>query len=405
MAVNISKLPKMHPVKGFKLGTTKAGIRYEDRKDLVLMEIASGSAVAATFTKNAFCAAPVTVAKKHLANVEPRYLLVNTGSANAGTGEQGLKDAKSCCELVAEITGANRKQVLPFSTGVIGELLPIDKFKLGLPGAIAALSESGWDEAAYGIMTTDTVPKGASEIISIGGKDVVITGISKGSGMIKPNMATMLGYIATDANIESPLLQQVLSAAVKKTFNRVTVDGDTSTNDAVVLVATGKSDAVQITEDSEDIDLFVEAIERVCKILAQAIVRDGEGATKFISIEIQNCISEEEAEQVAFTIAHSPLVKTALFASDPNWGRILAAVGRSGVEDLDIDKVSLFIGDTCLIKSGNPDPAYTEADGQKEMDKDEITIKVDLQRGSESCTVWTCDFSYDYVKINAEYRS
>lgn len=405
MAVNISKLPQMHPVKGFKLGTTKAGIRYEDRKDLVLMEIASGSAVAAAFTKNAFCAAPVVVAKKHLADVEPRYLLVNTGSANAGTGEQGLKDAKSCCELVAEITGVNRKQVLPFSTGVIGELLPIDKFKLGLPGVVAALSESGWDEAAFGIMTTDTVPKGASEVISIGGKDVVITGISKGSGMIRPNMATMLGYIATDANIESPLLQQVLLTAVKKTFNRVTVDGDTSTNDAVVLVATGKSDAAQITEDSEDIDLFVQAIERVCKILAQAIVRDGEGATKFISIEIQNCISEAEAEQVAFTIAHSPLVKTALFASDPNWGRILAAVGRSGVEDLDIDKVSLFIGDTCLIKSGNPDPAYTEADGQKEMSKDEITIKVDLQRGTESCTVWTCDFSYDYVKINAEYRS
>ncbi len=405
MAVNISKLPKMHPVKGFKLGTTKAGIRYEDRKDLVLMEIASGSAVAATFTKNAFCAAPVTVAKKHLADVEPRYLLVNTGSANAGTGEQGLKDAKSCCELVAEITGVNRKQVLPFSTGVIGELLPIDKFKHGLPGAISALSESGWDEAAFGIMTTDTVPKGASEIISIGGQDVVITGISKGSGMIRPNMATMLGYIATDANIESPLLQQVLSAAVKKTFNRVTVDGDTSTNDAVVLVATGKSGAAQITEDSEDIDIFVQAIERVCKILAQAIVRDGEGATKFISIEIQNCILEEEAEQVAFTIAHSPLVKTALFASDPNWGRILAAVGRSGVENLDIDKVSLFIGDTCLIKNGNPDSAYTEADGQREMDKDEITIKVDLQRGTESCTVWTCDFSYDYVKINAEYRS
>lgn len=405
MAVNISKLPQMHPVKGFKLGTTKAGIRYEDRKDLVLMEIASGSAVAAAFTKNAFCAAPVVVAKKHLADVEPRYLLVNTGSANAGTGEQGLKDAKSCCELVAEITGVNRKQVLPFSTGVIGELLPIDKFKLGLPGVVAALSESGWDEAAFGIMTTDTVPKGASEVISIGGKDVVITGISKGSGMIRPNMATMLGYIATDANIESPLLQQVLLAAVKKTFNRVTVDGDTSTNDAVVLVATGKSDAAQITEDSEDIDLFVQAVERVCKTLAQAIVRDGEGATKFISIEIQNCISEAEAEQVAFTIAHSPLVKTALFASDPNWGRILAAVGRSGVEDLDIDKVSLFIGDTCLIKSGNPDPAYTEADGQKEMSKDEITIKVDLQRGAESCTVWTCDFSYDYVKINAEYRS
>ncbi len=405
MAVNISKLPQMHPVKGFKLGTTKAGIRYEDRKDLVLMEIASGSAVAAAFTKNAFCAAPVVVAKKHLADVEPRYLLVNTGSANAGTGEQGLKDAKSCCELVAEITGVNRKQVLPFSTGVIGELLPIDKFKLGLPGAVAALSESGWDEAAFGIMTTDTVPKGASEVISIGGKDVVITGISKGSGMIRPNMATMLGYIATDANIESPLLQQVLLAAVKKTFNRVTVDGDTSTNDAVVLVATGKSDAAQITEDSEDIDLFVQAVERVCKTLAQAIVRDGEGATKFISIEIQNCISEAEAEQVAYTIAHSPLVKTALFASDPNWGRILAAVGRSGVEDLDIDKVSLFIGDTCLIKSGNPDPAYTEADGQKEMSKDEITIKVDLQRGAESCTVWTCDFSYDYVKINAEYRS
>lgn len=405
MAVNISKLPKMNPVNGFRLGTAKAAIRYEDRKDLVLMEIASGSAVAATFTKNAFCAAPVIVAKKHLADVEPRYLLVNTGSANAGTGEQGLKDAKRCCELVAGITDINSKQVLPFSTGVIGELLPLEKIEKGLPIALAALSESGWEDAAYGIMTTDTVPKGASEIINLDGKDVVITGISKGSGMIKPNMATMLGYIATDAQIESPLLQQVLSAAVKKTFNRITVDGDTSTNDSVVLVATSKSEAKQITEDSQDLQIFAEAIERICKILAQAIVRDGEGATKFISIEIQNCVSEAEAEQVAFTIAHSPLVKTALFASDPNWGRILAAVGRSGVEDLDIDKVSLYIGDTRLIKDGNPDPKYTEAAGQQEMNKDEITIKVDLQRGDESCTVWTCDFSYEYVKINAEYRS
>lgn len=405
MAVNISKLPKMNPVNGFKLGTAKAAIRYEDRKDLVLMEIASGSAVAATFTKNAFCAAPVIMAKKHLADVEPRYLLVNTGSANAGTGEQGLKDAKRCCELVADITDVNSKQVLPFSTGVIGELLPLEKIEKGLPSALAALSESGWEDAAYGIMTTDTVPKGASEIIKIGGEDVVITGISKGSGMIKPNMATMLGYIATDAQIQSPLLQQVLSTAVKNTFNRITVDGDTSTNDSVVLVATGKSEAVEILEGSEELEIFSAAIARVSKILAQAIVRDGEGATKFISINIQNSVSEAEAEQVAFTIAHSPLVKTALFASDPNWGRILAAVGRSGVENLDISKISLFIGTTCLIKDGNPDPAYTEAAGQKEMDKDEIDITVDLQRGEESCTVWTCDFSYDYVKINAEYRS
>ena len=405
MAVNISKLPKMFPVKGFKLGTTKAEIRYSDRRDLVLMEIAPGAAVAATFTKNAFCAAPVTVAKKNLAQVEPRYLLVNTGNANAGTGEHGLEVAKKCCDIVAEVTGVNSSEVLPFSTGVIGEQLSIDRFEQGIPQAYAALSDAGWEDAAHGIMTTDTVPKGASEIIQIAGKDVVITGISKGSGMIKPNMATMLGYIATDAHIESPLLQKVLSAAVKRTFNRVTVDGDTSTNDALVLVATGKSEAPQIQEDSKDLNVFAQAIERICKILAQALVRDGEGATKFISIDVQNCKSEEEAEQIAFTIAHSPLVKTALFASDPNWGRILAAVGRSGVEDLDIGKVSLFIGETCLIRNGDPDSDYTEEAGQKEMDEAEITITVDLQRGDESAVVWTCDFSYDYVKINAEYRS
>ena len=405
MAVNISKLPTMHSVKGFKLGTTKAEIRYPDRRDLVLMEIAPGAAVAATFTKNAFCAAPVTVAKKNLAKVEPRYLLVNTGNANAGTGEQGLEIAKKCCDIVAEVSGANSSEVLPFSTGVIGEQLSIDRFERGIPQAYAALSDAGWDDAAHGIMTTDTVPKGASEIIQISGKDVVITGISKGSGMIKPNMATMLGYIATDANIESPLLQQILSAAVKRTFNRVTVDGDTSTNDALVLVATGQSEAPQIKEDSEDLNVFSQAVERVCMILAQALVRDGEGATKFITIDVQNCKSEEEAEQVAFTIAHSPLVKTAFFASDPNWGRILATVGRSGIEDLDIGKVSLFIGETCLIRNGDPDPDYTEEAGQKEMDEVEITVTIDLQRGDESAVVWTCDFSYDYVKINAEYRS
>ncbi len=405
MAVNISTLPIMHSVDGFRLGTAEAGIKYANCRDLVLMEIASGAAVAATFTKNAFCAAPVTLAKKNLAMVEPRYLLVNTGTANAGTGEQGLESAKKCCEMVANIAEVNGNEVLPFSTGVIGEQLPLDKFEQGIPKAYAALSESGWEDAAHGIMTTDTVPKGASEIIKIGGKDVVITGISKGSGMIKPNMATMLGYIATDANIDSPLLQQVLSAAVKKTFNRVTVDGDTSTNDSLVLVATRKTNAPEIKEDTEELILFAQAVERVCKILAQALIRDGEGATKFITIDAQNCQTEAEAEQVAFTIAHSPLVKTALFASDPNWGRILAAVGRSGVEDLDINKVSLFIGDTCLIKNGNPDPQYTEQAGQKEMDKEEITIIVDLQRGDGSAQVWTCDFSYDYVKINAEYRS
>ena len=331
MAVNISKLPTMHPVNGFKLGATKAEIRYPDRRDLVLMEIAEGAAVAATFTKNAFCAAPVTVAQKNLARVEPRYLLVNTGTANAGTGEQGLDSAKKCCEMVAEIAGVSSNEVLPFSTGVIGEQLPLERFEQGLPKAYADLSETGWEDAAYGIMTTDTVPKGASEVIKIGGKDVVITGISKGSGMIKPNMATMLGYIATDAKIDSPLLQKVLSAAVKRTFNRVTVDGDTSTNDALVLVATGQSEALQIEDGSEDLAVFSEAVERVCTVLAQALVRDGEGATKFISVDVKNCKTEEEAEQVAFTVAHSPLVKTALFASDPNWGRILAAVGRSGV--------------------------------------------------------------------------
>ncbi len=405
MAIGITDLPKMHPVKGFKLGTTKAGIKYKDRKDLVLMAIAEGSTVAATFTRNAFCAAPVLVSKENIQNSPTRYLLINTGSANAGTGAEGIKQANECCKIVADYAKTEAPEVLPFSTGVIGELLPIEKISRAIPSVFEQLSENGWHDAATGIMTTDTVPKGASEIIEVGGKNITITGISKGAGMIRPNMATMLAFIATDAVIKQELLQKCLSKAVKYSFNKVTVDGDTSTNDSCILAATGTSDCHEITAGSKEYILFEQAIHQICQKLAQAIIRDGEGATKFITINIESAKTETEAEIVAYTIAHSPLVKTAFFASDPNWGRLLAAIGRAEIDEININKISLFIGDTCLIRDGEPAAEYIEAAGQKEMNAEEITVRVDLGQGDQCSTVWTCDFSYDYVKINAEYRS
>ena len=404
MAVGNCDFPTMHPVKGIKLGTCNAGIKQTVRDDILVIEMAEGGSCAAVFTQNAFCAAPVLIAREHLA-LEPRWLLVNSGNANAGTGKQGLQDAfASCAALAGEVDGI-AQQVLPFSTGVIGEPLPVGKLTAALPAAAANLNETHWDRAARAIMTTDTFPKGASVIIEIGGQPVTITGISKGAGMIQPNMATMLGFIATDASIEQSLLQQCLSQAAELSFNRITVDGDTSTNDACVLLASGCSSSPEILANSENYAIFSAAITSVCKRLAELIVRDGEGATKLMRIVVEQARDNAEAVQVAKTIAHSPLVKTAFFASDPNWGRILAAVGRAGVKNMELDKIEIYLGTVCIVENGGRSPGYTEQDGQRVMDQAEITITVRLGRGEACQEVLTCDFSYDYVKINAEYRT
>ncbi|MGS2723645.1 bifunctional glutamate N-acetyltransferase/amino-acid acetyltransferase ArgJ [Porticoccus sp. GXU_MW_L64] len=404
MPVGKPTFPTMYPVPGFKLGTTSAGIKVPGRKDLVVMEVAPGSTVAGVFTKNAFCAAPVQIAKAHLTETAPHYLITNTGNANAGTGEQGLLAANKVCEALADTAGVPASEVLPFSTGVIGEPLPADKIIAAIPDAFAALDEQGWKDAGEGILTTDTRPKGASRQVEIGGKIVTVTGISKGSGMIKPNMATMLGYIATDAQIDQPLLQQLVMECCDCSFNRISVDGDTSTNDSVVLVATGKS-AVAITENSSGYAAFVDVLRQVAVELAQAIVRDGEGASKFVTVAVDGAANRQEALDVAFTVAESPLVKTALFASDPNWGRILAAVGRAGVDNLDVNNVIIHLGDVLLTEQGGRASDYREEDGQAVMDQEEIDIHINLGRGNCSETVWTTDLSHDYVKINAEYRT
>ena len=398
-------LPVLHPVPGFRLGTTCAGIKKVNRRDLVVMELAEGSTVASVFTQNAFCAAPVIVARNHLNQTSPRYWLTNTGNANAGTGEQGIADAEACCDALARSAGCAREMVLPFSTGVIGESLSLDKICKGIPDAYAALSEDGWLDAAHGIMTTDTVPKGASRQINVNGQQVTITGIAKGSGMIRPDMATMLAYVATDAKIDSDDLQLYLHDAVEQSFNRITVDGDTSTNDACMLVATGQSGVSIDKSRSQDYDAFSGAVNEVCEQLALAIVRDGEGATKLITVEVEEGSNEAECLQVAYTVAHSPLVKTAFFASDPNWGRILAAIGRSGVHDLEVKQIRIFLNDVCIVSAGGRDSQYREELGQAVMDASEITVRILLGRGNSSERVWTCDLSYDYVRINAEYRT
>jgi glutamate N-acetyltransferase/amino-acid N-acetyltransferase len=405
MAVGLMGLPSLHPVPGIRWGTAQAGIKKPGRTDVVLMEIAAGSTCAAVYTRNAFCAAPVLVAKRHGAVITPGYLLINTGNANAGTGERGLKDAEACCQAVAELMGCKPEQVLPFSTGVIGEPLPVEKILAALPAAKASFSEKLWPEAARGIMTTDTVPKGASKQIKINDVTVTISGISKGAGMIRPDMATMLAYIATDVGMSAALLQQSLNEAMNRSFNCITVDGDTSTNDSCVLVASAKSGVNFDSLTAPGFAQFQQALNEVCETLAQAIVRDGEGATKFITIDVEGGSSLAECRQVADAVAHSPLVKTAFFASDPNWGRILAAVGRAGVADLDINKIVIHLGNVCIVRNGGRDPAYTEQAGQKVMANEEITIRINLNRGQHRGHVWTCDFSYDYVKINAEYRT
>ena len=392
------------PVPGVRLGTAAAGIKRPGRDDVLLMEVAPGGSVAAVFTRNAFCAAPVRVARDHLAHA-PRWLLVNSGNANAGTGERGRTDALRSCEAVAALTGGARAQVLPFSTGVIGEYLPVDRIEAALPFALASLDENAWDRAARAIMTTDTRPKLVSRSVEVAGRRVTITGIAKGAGMIHPNMATMLSFIATDANIAQPVLQACLGRVADDTFNCITVDGDTSTNDACVVVASGVAGGSELAAGSPDLQRFEAALAAVCGDLAEAIVRDGEGATKLMRIRVEEAASAAEARAVGLTIAHSPLVKTAFFASDPNWGRILAAVGRAGVNDLDIDRVGVWLNDVAIVSAGARSPDYTEEAGQAVMEQSDITVRVALGRGQAAQTVLTCDLSYDYVRINADYRT
>ena len=408
MAVNLvaPEAEKLLRVNGIRLATASAGIKKPGRHDVVLFEMVEGTQTAAVYTQNAFCAAPVILAKDHQSSSPSRFLLINSGNANAGTGEQGLLAAKACCEAVADIAAVNASTVLPFSTGVIGQPLPVDKIEAVLPQAFDSLAADNWLAAARGIMTTDTLPKAQSTQVNIDGQLITITGISKGSGMIRPDMATMLAYIATDAAIEKPVLQDILNSAMAESFNRITVDGDTSTNDACVLMATGKAGNATVSDlNTVDGQNLLKAITDICRFLAQAIVRDGEGATKFITINVEQGQTAEECRQVAYTIAHSPLVKTALFASDPNWGRILAAVGRSGITDFDLSGVTIHIGDVCIVASGQPAEDYTEEKGQQVMSESEVIISVSLGRGEAVDQVWTCDFSYDYVKINAEYRT
>ncbi len=391
-------------VAGIRLGTTQAGIKYPDRRDLVVIEAAPGTRAAAVFTRNAFCAAPVTVSRLHLAATAPRYLVINTGNANAGTGRQGLLDAEATCRALAERAGCQAEEILPFSTGVIGEPLPVFRILVGLSAALAALRPDGWVEAAHGIMTTDTRPKWASRRLSLGGREVTVTGIAKGAGMIRPDMATLLVFLATDAAVDETLLRQALVAAVADSFNSITVDGDTSTNDSCVLLATGRSGVV-VSEAGEEYVRFAAAVREVCIDLAQAIVRDGEGATKFITLQIEGGRDEAECRQVAYTIAHSPLVKTAFFASDPNWGRILAAVGRTGLADFDLEQVRIHLDEVCIVNAGGRADDYTEERGQAVMSRSDITIRVELGRGEASARIWTTDLSFDYVRINAEYRT
>lgn len=403
MAVGDGTLPDLFPVDGIRLGTGCAGIKQEGRLDLLIIELAENTNIACSFTRNAFCAAPVQIAKQHSQSILPtRYLLVNTGNANAGTGEQGLQACLSNCEALAQAAGVEIQQVLPFSTGVIGEALPVEKINQHIPEVLASLNLNGWQKAARGIMTTDTRPKAATRRIDVQGESVTVTGIAKGAGMIRPNMATMLAYIASDADIEQDELQKMLGLAIEQSFNRITIDGDTSTNDACVLMATGQTQAKLSKAYKKQLQ---QAINEVCIELAQGLIKDGEGATKFVSVEIVGGRTEEECLKLAFTIAESPLVKTALFASDPNWGRLLAAIGRAELDELDVNKVIIHINDVLIAEQGCRAESYSEEAGQRAMEKETIHIRVDLQRGEQEATVWTSDLSYDYVKINAEYRT
>jgi glutamate N-acetyltransferase/amino-acid N-acetyltransferase len=410
MAVGPDYLPEFPAILGIRIGVVDAGIKKANRKDLVLIELASGSVCSGVFTQNAFCAAPVTLSKKHLASSgfakqNPGYLLINTGNANAGTGPVGMQDAIDTCKFLADEVGVSTDQVLPFSTGVIGEKLPVEKITRAIPSLYSSLSDNAWTNAAIGIMTTDTRPKGSTRQVSYAGQTITINGISKGAGMIRPNMATMLCFIGTDAKLSNELSKELVRELADKSFNRVTIDGDTSTNDACMLFASGQSDAPKIDSAHPDYLQFKSALTEVFIELAQAIVRDGEGATKFVTVQVKDAASSNEALEVAYTIAHSPLIKTALFASDPNWGRILAALGRSNIQNLDLEKVNIYLSDVCIVEAGRKCDSYTEEKGQAVMDQEEITISVRLNRGAITETVWTCDFSHDYVTINADYRT
>ncbi len=397
----------LHPVAGVELGWAEAGIRKANRKDLLLVRTAPGSAVAGVFTQNRFCAAPVQVCRAHLdIGRGVRALVINTGCANAGTGEPGLAAARATCDAVAQLLGCESVQVLPFSTGVIMEPLPVDRLMAGLPQAQARLAGNHWPQAAEAIMTTDTLPKAASGKARVGQHEITVTGISKGAGMIKPNMATMLGFVATDAAIAPALLPRLARQAADASFNRITIDGDTSTNDSFVVIATGQSGMPVIDSVNDPrLDELTLAVTQVAQRLAQAIVRDGEGATKFIEIVVEGAQDEREAAQVGYAVAHSPLVKTAFFASDPNLGRILAAVGNGGIADLDADKVQLHLNEVWVARNGGRHPDYREEDGQRVMQGSEIVVRIALGRGAAHSTVWTCDLSHDYVSINADYRS
>jgi glutamate N-acetyltransferase/amino-acid N-acetyltransferase len=395
------------PVAGVSLGVAEANIKRPNRKDLLVMQLCDGARVAGVFTKNRFCAAPVIVAREHLAQAGAiRALLVNTGNANAGTGEQGLNDARTTCAALAGLLNCKANQILPFSTGVIMEPLPVAKIAAGLPGAVTNMRADNWFDAAQAIMTTDIVAKAISKQVTIDGATITITGIAKGSGMIHPNMATMLGYIATDAAIAQPLLQAMVSEAANRSFNCITVDGDTSTNDVLMLIATGKAALPEVkAADSHAGKALQVAITEVATYLAQAIVRDGEGATKFITVRVEGGKSEDECKQIGYAIARSPLVKTAFFASDPNLGRILAVIGYAGIDDLDVAALKLYLDEVLVAENGGRATSYREEDGQRVMQQSDITIRVVLGRGAANAMLWTCDFSYDYVKINASYRS
>jgi len=409
MAVNLTapRSEDLRPVSGLAIGTAKAGIRKPNRSDLTVVKLDPGASVAGVFTANRFSAAPVQVCREHLAaGGEVRAILVNTGNANAGTGLDGLARARSTCAALARLLGCAPEQVLPFSTGVIMETLPHDRIEAALPAALADCRPDHWAEAARAIMTTDTVPKAASLTVQLGGRPVVVSGISKGAGMIRPNMATMLGFVATDAAIDPSLMQQLVREAADESFNCITIDGDTSTNDSFVLMATHRAGNAPVTSlASGEGRVLRDAVVEISRRLAQAIVRDGEGATKFITIRVEGGASVVECRQAAYAIGHSPLVKTAFFASDPNLGRILAAVGYAGIADLDQTKIDLFLDDVHVVEGGGRRASYREEDGQRVMKQSEITVRVDLHRGAESATIWTCDLSYDYVKINADYRS
>lgn len=406
MPVNLPVFEQFNTIDGIKIGTTNAGVKQTQRPDIVIFELAETASTAGIFTENAFCAAPVQISKKHLATAQTRYLVINTGNANAGTGQVGYDDALEICQVLANEKKVAVEQVLPFSTGVIGECLPMAKILPAIPKALANAQDDAWFEASRGIMTTDTQPKGISTQFEFLGQTISISGISKGAGMIKPNMATMLGFIATDAPVDQVLLQEICSELGEKSFNRISIDGDTSTNDSCMLIATGTAKVDKLTNKQQPLYAILKTeLEKIFLYLAHAIVRDGEGATKFVAINVERCENSKEALRIAYTVAHSPLVKTALFASDANWGRILAAVGRSGVRDMDVEKINIFLDDVCIVENGACAASYTEEAGSAVMKQAELTIRIEMGRGSATETVWTTDLSHEYVSINADYRS